>query len=106
MKQTDDTTSGVKISTNNQPRELLAFHELPEPIRQTEFDYVTGEIEQHTPRFFQYRDWWYDSHEFLTCLSTLNLSDWHGYQPDSFFSGVVIRFTEDYEQVIVGTYTS
>ena len=99
-------TNKLDIISNHQPRELLAFYELPEPIRQTEFDYVTDEMEQHTPRVFQYRDWWYDSHEFMACSGIPELSDWHGYQSDSFFSGVVIRYTEDYEQVIAGTYMS
>jgi hypothetical protein len=29
---------------------------------------------------------------------------WQGYQPISYFSGLVLRYTEDCEQVIVGTY--
>ena len=93
------------IRTNNQPRELVCFYELPESARE-EFDYVNEE-EHHSPRFFRYRGAWYDTGEFQYIPASLppNLAfmrDWHGQQSESYFSAVLIRYSQDFESVTVG----
>lgn len=107
----------LSIRTNNHWREPVPFFELPESVR-SDFDYVDEE-EQYSDRFVCYRNHWYDLHEFFR-IHAMSGSDphamrpeagspfdaWTGYQSDSFFSGIVIRYSEDFEQIQIGTYFS
>jgi hypothetical protein len=75
-----------------------------------EFDNYEGEeLDMHA--FVRYRGEVYDPAEFLpvpcnTCApeGIEQLQAWDGYQPDSYFSGLVLRYVEDCEQAVVGTY--
>lgn len=89
----------LTITTNNQPRPLWSYYDMSKR-GQDDHDYVK-EQERYDdgPRFFQYRGCWYDSYEFMRAE---HIDGWDGYMTDSFFSAVVIRFTEDGEEVIVG----
>ncbi len=93
----------MKIKTNNQPRLLCDFNEVPEAIRQSEFDYLEADTMRS---FFKYRGVWYDLSEFTTITpDTEVFKGWDGYAPDSFFSGVVVKLVDnDPDYVIVGTY--
>jgi hypothetical protein len=95
----------MTVTTNNQPRELLCFWDIPESARE-DFDYV-GEEERVSSRFFKYRGAWYDANEFQYVPASLppNLAfmrGWHGQQGESYFSAVLIRYSQDYEAVTVG----
>jgi len=99
----------LTVITNNVPRDLIYGNELT-PSERSKFDYV-DDIDAHD--FIRYRGEVYDPSEFeLTpqnepARQELNdLSAWSGYQSDSYFSGVVIRYTADFEQVVVGRYFS
>lgn len=99
------------ITTNNVPRDLVYGYELT-PKEREEFDYYdTEELESH--EFVRYRGWIYDPSEFMavprnTCApdGIESLQQWDGYQSDSYFSGIVIRYVDGFERVIVGTYCS
>ena len=91
----------MKIKTNNQPRAILSWYALT-PLEQKEFDY----LEEGEGSFFRYKGDVYDLGEFMRVDHTAIFVDWHGYAPDSFFSGVLIRYTSDRDQVIVGSYYS
>lgn len=106
----------LTILTNNVPRDLLSLWDLTDKERK-DFDYVS-EDDGHA-RFFRYRGSVYDAHEFERIPAhhpEEAFHRWAGYQSDSFFSGVVIRwplmFPEwpekglDFERVIVGRYYS
>lgn len=101
-----------KIITNHRQRELVALCDVPADQRGY-LDYITGE-DVYSPRLVQYRGEWYDVNEFqfIPAGSFLDGKGWDGYQSDSFFSGVVIRWGHDwsgepdYESVIVGRYWS
>ena len=95
----------MNVITNNRPRMLLTWAELPEGIGESEFDYVE---DRHAPRFFNYRGVWYDIFEFdyisdQPCYAPFR-GKWDGVQTDSFFSGIVLRWFDD-EFVIVGRYS-
>jgi len=95
----------IKVTTNNVPRDIIYAFELTEQERE-QFDYLDWDaIErgEDNANFFRYKGELYDLSEFGVAPS--ELADWHGYQSDSFFSGLVIRFTDDFEQVTIGTYT-
>ena len=96
----------MKIVTNNQPRDILSWYDLT-PAEQKEFDY----LEDGEGSFFRYKNWVYDLGEFMHIGANIaphpqrdGWENWHGYASDSYFSGVLIRYTSDCDQVIVGTY--
>ena len=90
------------IITNNVPRDVLLGYDLTRK-ELDEFDYLDAdEIGGHS--FFRYRGWVYDLGEFMASAAPSDspLSDWDGYHADTYFSGVVVKYVEDCERVIVG----
>lgn len=110
-------TETLKIITNNHQRDLVALHDIPVK-EQHWFDYIKAD-DRYTPRLFEYLGSWYDTHEFDVTdyfanseTETKKLTKWDGYQSDSCFSGIVIRWGKewdgqtDYYSVVVGRYYS
>lgn len=102
----------MQIKTNNTPRLLLSWYELTEKEKQ-EFDYLTDDTpeEDICNEFFRYKGNVYDLSEFMRIDQTIaphcqreGWEAWHGYSSDSFFSGILVRYTEDCDRVIVGRY--
>ena len=107
---------GITIKTNNVPRPIVCGWELTEK-EAAEFDYLDDITEGG---FFRYKGEVYDLGEFCRVIPAGSKSyhpcdmhdiggdfkNWQGYISDSYFSGIVIRYTEDLEHVIVGTYFS
>ena len=104
------TTDTLTIRTNNVPRPVLEPYELTAE-EQFDFDYLdwaklmTGNA---SASFFRYKGQVYDLGEFgyTGGLPADNpLRKWDGYISDTFFSGVVVRYTGAYlDEVIVGTF--
>ena len=98
----------IIIKTNNVPRDVKYGYEMPVEFH-SEFDYIdTEEFPVH--HFVVYKGEWIDLDEFTSprsCVSDmLSLAkNWDGYRSDSFFSGIVIKYLNNFESVIVGTYT-
>lgn len=92
----------MQIKTNNQPRDLISWYDLTEK-EQADFDYIEdGEFNG-----FRYKGRVYDLGEFMRCSGSVNgFSDWHGISSNTFFSGVLVKYTSDFESVIVGRYFS
>ena len=102
--------SDLKIITNNVPRDLMDAWDLTEAER-AEFDYLNWpaiDRGEDSGTFFRYRGDLYDLGEFMRTGGSAGdpLADWDGYAGDSFFSGVLVRFVEDCERVVVGLYLS
>lgn len=107
-------TDTLRIITNNHPRELVSWHELPAGVAAEWFDYVTDEDERYSPRFVQYRGSWHDTSDCDGRAPQEAFPGWDLYQSDSFFSGIVFRWPYDdfgthgrdydYDRVIVGRY--
>ena len=98
----------MNIVTNNHARMLLMWAELPEGIGESEFDYV-DDADRYEPRFFNYRRAWYDAFEFeyiydQPCYAPLR-GKWTAVQTESFFSGIVLRWFDEFNSVIVGRYS-
>jgi hypothetical protein len=101
----------LKIKTNHVPRDVVYPNELTLEERE-QFDYMNWDaIEDgaESASFFRYKGELYDLGEFEACLSRSLRDDspllkWDGFQPDSFFSGLVVRYVENFERVVVGTY--
>ena len=97
----------ITIKTNNHKIPLLSGYELNDKER-TELYYI-DDFNECTYQFFRYKDYIYDVLEFMTTSSMPAdnlLRAWDGYRSDSFFSGIVIKYVNDYEFVKVGTYFS
>ena len=99
----------MKIKTDNIPRHLVYGYELT--LKEcAEFDYLSPE-ELNERDFVRYKGQVYDLGEFMRIDKTVaphpqreGWEDWHGYSSDSFFSGVLVKFSDDGESVVLGTY--
>ena len=99
----------MKIKTNNVPRRLVYGYELTQK-EAADFDYLSpDELSVHD--FVRYKGQVYDMGEFMRIDKTVaqhsqreEWEDWHGYSSDSFFSGVLVRFSHDGESVVLATY--
>jgi hypothetical protein len=98
----------LTVKTNNVPRNLIYGYELSEKERK-EFDYISAE-DLSTHEFFRYKGNLYDPSDFMRVdpgtEGNCGLKGWDGYESDSYFSGIVIKYRNDFEQVIVGFYCS
>ena len=93
----------MKIITDHKWRDIVLGQDLTKKQRK-EFDYITDEDFDYSG-FVKYRGVIYDIGEFMFT----DWADWHdydGYMSDSFFSGVLIKLSEDGEQCKIATYLS
>jgi hypothetical protein len=100
----------LTIVTNNVPRDVLYAWDLTLGER-AEFDYLDfAAIErgEDSASFFRYKGDVYDLGEFMRWdgVPYSPLAVWDGYQSDTFFSGLLVRYCEDFEQVVVARYYS
>lgn len=93
----------MKIITNNQPRDIIDGSELTEKERK-EFDYINFGTE-YEQSFFRYKGTLYDLNDALAFTERL-FPDWDGHYSETFFSGVVFKYVNDMEQVVVGRYST
>ena len=100
----------MKITTNNQYRPILHWDQLTEEEQNLRYGMYDG-IEESS--FFEYKDCVYDLNDFLRVNDHLNgkgqqhdLYGWDGYYNESFFSSVVVKYSECGDSVRVGLATS
>jgi|TARA_R110002020_G_scaffold144633_3_gene317688 hypothetical protein len=105
----------IKIITNNHDRPFLYRHEVPQVILNGDLDWTD---ENDNDGYFCYRGIWYHTGQFMrfcgtawiespdpTVSSTEVQSDkWDGYHGDSFFSGILIKLSDDCETYRIATY--
>jgi hypothetical protein len=97
----------MRVKTNYTPRHVIYGFELSDKER-AEFDYLT-EDEIVDRQFVRYRGVTYDLGDFQITTglpADSPLRQWHGFQADSFYSGVVVRYAHSCESVICGTFTA
>lgn len=94
----------ITVTTNNRPRSLVSLNEIPARARSW-FDYL-DETEHDSPRLVSYRGAYYDVFDSMVAPAGLAELGWHGYQTETYFSGVVFRLTNDHydDLVTVGRY--
>lgn len=95
--------SKLQIISNNQPRFIISGFDLPKSA-QKDFDYLGEELEESF--FVKYLDQYYYMGDFLKIDHTEDFKNWDGYISDTFFSGILIKFCEDGDFVIMGHYYS
>lgn len=93
----------MKVITNNHWRDFIYGYELPESVK-ADFDHL--DADSTLDGWIHYRRHWYHTSDFLRCNDSPDptIATWHGYAADSFFSGVLIRLSEDGEQYQIATY--
>lgn len=95
----------MEIKTNNQWREFIYWNNLTEK-EQLEFDYMDTE-EQENATFLRYRNWVYSLDCFMRINKDSPFPKWDGYYSDSFFSGVLIKLSDDDSSMYkIATYYS
>ena len=98
----------MTVKTNNVPRDIIDAWELTLRERE-EFDYLDWEkIEagEDSASFFRYRGELYDLGEFERWdnPNSPTRAGWDGFTADTYFSGIVVRYVDECERVVVGTY--
>ena len=100
----------MKITTNNHPRYVVDATELTATER-AKFDYIDWDAideGEAWASFVRYQGEMYDLGEFDNTRNLHGdspLHEWDGYLSDSFFSGLVIRFADEYcDSIVVGRY--
>jgi hypothetical protein len=89
-----------EIITNHHWRDFLYRNEVPEKVIRIDFDWLDDEV---FDGFIFYRHNYYHVSEFIR---SIQFKDWHGCSPDSFFSGILIKLSDDGEQYQIATYIS
>jgi len=98
----------LEIITNNIPRNLLYPHELSEKDwEDTCYDEEDRQrAEQEGDTFIKYKNYVYSLADFMRVDDNSSFKGWHGYLSETFFSGILIKYYEDTDQVILGRYYS
>ena len=107
----------MNIVTDNKRRVLVSLTDLPAKAMK-EFEYI-DEDSIHDLRLVKYKGVWYDVRDTQRITVGNSFRGWDMYVTkdhpfakwsavisDSFFSGILFKFNEDFEQVIVGRYCS
>ena len=90
------------IITDNKPRNLLTWEELTTKEQQKfDDDYADGPNWDDDYEFVRYKGEVYCLSDFVIVPSVTN---WDGVITDTFFSGILVKFTPDAEAVIMGRY--
>ena len=105
--------SEVEIRTNNVPRLILDAYQLTQKERQ-EFDYLNWDAIENGEdgcSFFRYKGNLYDLGDAMRINpkelpADSFLKGWDGYYGEAYFSGVLVKYAEDSDYVIVGHYFS
>ena len=98
--------STLEIKTNRQPRELLSWFDLTKK-EQEQFDYIE-EPEELGYEFFRYKGHCYSLEEFMRTGKDhpFGIAGYDGYSSDSYFSGVLIKFSDCGDAVYPASYYS
>ena len=91
----------MKIITNHHWREVLTSFDLTSKEAK-EFDYL--DLENGEGSFFRYKGQAYDLGEFMHWDNPASPTrgDWDGFRSDSFFSGLVVKYSRCCDAVKVG----
>ena len=102
--------SELKIITDNKYRPVLYWYDLL-PKEQEEYAYLEP-VDKGFFGFFRYRKWCYCLQDFMRVdynapfKENIPFKGWDGYHNDSFFSGVLVKYSECGDAVKVATYIS
>lgn len=90
----------MEIITNNRQRPTLCWHDLT-PKEKRDFDWDGAE----DAVFVRYKRATYAVTEFMRPQNQDAFKGWEGIQPETFFSGVLVKFADPYgDYVVMGSY--
>jgi hypothetical protein len=106
----------TKIVTNHHDRQFVYRYDVPDSVLANELDWTTEE--EHFDGYFCYRGVWYHRSDFMSFQGVafiespapgsdsteVHSNQWNGYHGDSYFSGVLIKLSEDCETYRIATY--
>ena len=92
----------IEIKTNNHERFFKFCDEVPKTVY-NDFDHL--DEDQKFDGWIHYKNFWYHVTDFMRIENNEHFKGWHGYNSDSFFSGVLIKLSEDSETYQIATYT-
>ena len=95
----------IKVTEKKDCR-LYSFAQLPKRVKREFNKYVTKE-QENKPRFFSFRNMWYDVSEFgqVQTWHTRIPNEWHGYLSIAGTRGIVFQYTDSsHENVLAAWY--
>ena len=99
----------MKLKQNHVPRDIIMWYDLT-AAEQREFDWLDTDDKRNEATFFRYKGVVYALSEFMSITPAIaphcqrpGWEKFDGYHSDSFFSGVLVRYVEDW-RVIAATY--
>lgn len=90
----------MTVITNNQYRHLVYRNDVPSKVLAEQFDYLDEDV---VDGFFVYKNEWYHINDFMAYPES-SKKNWDGYSPDTYFSGIAIKLSDDMESIKVGRY--
>ena len=105
-KKNYDILIMTTIKTNNQPRTLHHIGDYPESEQakiRKEYSWMEPEDIDCNFGFFNYRGQYYHLSEFSVHTNP-DFSDWHGFMMQTVYDGVLIKVSDDGNEVTVGRY--
>jgi hypothetical protein len=93
----------LKIYTDNKWKQFKYRNEVPDKVLSDYFDHLPEE--EYGDGFIKYRKRWYHTSDFMRQTHS-EFNGWDGYSSDSFFSGILIKLSDDGEEYKIGTYIS
>ena len=98
----------MKVYTDNKWKPFKYRYEVPRKVLE-HFDYL--DEDEASDGFFHYRRAWYHLSDFMNIGRVSDfkvkgvLLKWDGYHPETYFSGVLIKVSDDGEEYKVGSYS-
>jgi len=93
----------MKIYTDNKWKQFKYRNEVPKNVLADYFEHLPED--ECLDGFILYRKCWYHTSDFMTQTCD-EFNGWDGYHGDSFFSGVLIKISDDGEGYKIATYIS
>lgn len=93
----------LTILTNNHPRDVEPWYMVPLEVIEKDFDYLDLDnlrSGMDWAEFVKYKGGWYHLNDTEEC----SIEGWDAMVTETFFSGVLFKWVEGFEQVIVGRY--
>jgi len=98
----------VQVTTNNHDRQFLFGYEVPEEVK-AEYDWLDDDSKHDN--WIKFKGHHYHVADFMAVNNIVHNPNppewqegWDGYRSDSFFSGVVIKISDDNETYRIGTF--
>jgi hypothetical protein len=101
----------TKIITDHKWKQFKYGYEVPKSIYNNDYDYLDDC--DKTDGWIKYRNSWYHISDFMSCHNQIHSPNnpwlkfgYDGYLSDSYFSGVLIKLSDDNEGYQIATFIS